>query len=90
MITGIKEINKYFRDAKWNLNKAIELAKKNIVVGEIRFPAAQKIRKPRKPTTTIDSMITAVQKKPRGRKPKNLPDVDKDGYMNKRGPVIEE
>jgi hypothetical protein len=44
-VVNIKEINKYYRIAKWNFNHAIELAKKNIVVGEIHFAgSAMKVR----------------------------------------------
>ena len=79
MITDLKEINKYLRAAKQNFNKAIELAKKNIIVGEINFHMIEKTRKPRKARgTQTDSTPTIIEKPKRGRKPKNLPDLDKN------------
>ena len=69
MMTSVKEVNRLFRDAKRSFNKAIELAKRSMIVGEVNFPS---------------------EKKQKVRKTKDLPDKDKDGYMNKRPAVTEE
>jgi len=42
MITDAREISRYFKAAKWNFNKAIELAKRSVIVGEVNFPGAEK------------------------------------------------
>jgi len=76
MITDLKEINKYLRAAKQNFNKAIELAKKNVIVGEINFHVIEKTKKPRK--AIISTIPTITDKPKRGRKPKNLLDLDKN------------
>jgi len=52
MMTNAKEVNKYFRAAKWNFNKAIELAKKSMVIGSVNFPSGPKAVKTRKAKTT--------------------------------------
>ncbi len=72
MMTDVKEVNKHYRLAKWHFNKAIELGKKNIVVGEIHFAGTEKKPRTRK---------VKVAPEPEG---KELPDLDKDGYMSKR------
>lgn len=38
----VREINKEFNLAKKHFKKAVELAKKSVVVGEINFPGAEK------------------------------------------------
>lgn len=48
MMIKVNEVNKYLRAAKWNFNKAIELARKNMIVGEINFPPEKKVRTPRR------------------------------------------
>jgi len=56
MMVGIKEIRQEFNAAKKHFNRAIELAKKNVVVGEINFPGKEKkiikerLKKPAKVT----------------------------------------
>jgi len=47
MMTSVKEVNRLFRDAKRSFGKAIELAKRNLIVGEVNFPSEKKA-KPRK------------------------------------------
>jgi hypothetical protein len=42
MITNVKEIYKDFNLARKHFKKAIELAKKNLIVGEINFPKGEK------------------------------------------------
>jgi len=66
MMTNAKEVNKYFRAAKWNFNKAVELAKKSLVVGEIHFAGSEKKARARKAKAVPE---------PEG---KGLPDLDKD------------
>ena len=69
MMTDVKEINKYFKAAKWNFGKAIELAKKNLIVGSVNFPTVEK---------------KARVKKGNPVSPENLPDADRKGYMKER------
>lgn len=42
MMTNVKEIFKEFNLAKKHFKKAIELAKKSIVIGEVNFPRSEK------------------------------------------------
>jgi len=51
MMTSVKEVNRLFRDAKRSFGKAINLAKKNMIVGEVNFPSEKKA-KPRKKAAT--------------------------------------
>jgi hypothetical protein len=48
MMTNIREINQNFRLAKKYFSKAIELAKKNLIIGEVNFPSAPKAVRTRK------------------------------------------
>ena len=50
-IVNIKEVLKEFNLAKKHFKKAIELAKKNMIVGEVNFPGDKKT-KPRKKAAT--------------------------------------
>jgi hypothetical protein len=52
MMTSTKEVNKHFGLAKWHFKRAIELAKSNLIIGEVTFPAEKKVRAPRKPRAT--------------------------------------
>ena len=72
MITSLKEINKEFALARKHFKNGIELARKNIIVGEIIMSGPTE-KKPRTPRAK------------KAKEPKDLPDLDKDGYMNKRG-----
>jgi hypothetical protein len=65
-ITNVKEIYKEFNLSKKHFKKAMELAKKNIVVGEINFAGTQPKPRVRK---------AKVAPAPEG---KDLPDLDKD------------
>lgn len=79
MITDMKEVNKLLKEGMKKIKMAIELAKKNTVVGEIRFPAPRKPRKSRKPLVDQITIIPENPKKTRKpRTPKNLPDGDKN------------
>jgi hypothetical protein len=42
MLTSVKEIYKDFNLARKHFKRAIELAKKNMIVGEIHFPTKRK------------------------------------------------
>lgn len=68
----VKEIYKEFNLAKKHFKKAVDLAKKNIVVGEIHYMETEKKPRARK---------VKVAPEPEG---KELPNLDKGGYMSKR------
>lgn len=65
-VVNVKEIYKEFNLAKKHFKKAVELAKKNLVVGEIHFAGSEKKPRARKAKVTPE---------PEG---KELPDLDKD------------
>jgi len=71
-IVNVKEIYKEFNLAKKHFKKAIELAKKNIIVGEIHYAGTEKKTRVRKVKATPAPEM------------KDLPDLDKGGYMSKR------
>ena len=74
MMTTTKEVKKEFALAKKHFNRAIELAKKNMIIGNVQFVGtAEKKTRVRK---------SRVKPEP---EEKNLPDLDKDGYMKKGG-----
>jgi len=65
-VVNVKEIYKEFNLAKKHFKKAIELAKKNVVIGEIHFAGAEKKAKVKK---------AKVTPAPEG---ENLSDLDKN------------
>jgi len=73
-IINIKEINKHFTNAKSEFNLAIDLAKKNFIVGELKFEkAAAPQKRTRKPRTPKEVEIDHIpQKRKRGPKPKPI------------------
>jgi len=70
MMVEIKNVLKEFNLAKKHFKKAVELGKKNVVVGQINFAG-----------TPIKIRVRKAKVAPEG---KELPDLDKDGYMKKR------
>ena len=85
MMTSVKEINKEFNLAKKHFKKAIELGKRNLIIGEVNFPKGEKkiIKERLKKLAKIESssggksIILGDET--------SLPDFDKGGYMKKRG-----
>ncbi len=78
MMTDVKEVNKHYRLAKWHFNKAVELGKKNLLVGEVNFPGADKKARVRKAPRSRSEISTPELEG------KILADLDKNGYMSKR------
>ncbi len=77
-VVNIKEIYKEYYLAKKHFKKAIELAKKSVVVGEINFPTKEK-------KIVRERLKKLAKIAPEGKTDDSiLPDLDKDGYMNKR------
>lgn len=74
MMTQVKEIYREFNLAKKHFIKAVELAKKSVIVGEINFPETGKKARERKIKVTLEPEV------------KDLPDVDKEStfYGKKR------
>lgn len=70
-VVNLKDVQKEFNLAIRHFRTAIKLAKKNLIVGQINFEAAEKKPRARKVKVTKD--------------PENLPDADKEGYMLPRG-----
>ena len=77
MMIDVKEINKEFKLAMKHFKMAMDLAKVNFIVGQyvVNSATEKKARKPRAQKTKED--------------PKNLPDMDKSGYMKKRAKMEE-
>jgi hypothetical protein len=73
MITNLQEINKEYRLAMKHFKKAIELAKKSIVVGEINFPTPEK---------KVRAKKVKVTPGPQG---KDLPEDKSPFYEGKKG-----
>ncbi len=80
-IVNVKEIYKEFNEAKRHFKKAVDLAKKNFVIGEIHYLIGEKKAriKKAKVTPVLDYRSEII--KGEG---KELPDLDKSGYMSKR------
>ncbi len=77
-VVNVKEIYKEFGLAKKHFKKAIDLAKKNILVGEIHFSVAEKKVRTRKVPRSKSEISTPELEG------KILTDLDKNGYMSKR------
>lgn len=75
MMTSVKEIHKEFNEAKRHFKRAIELAKKNLIVGELIFSTDEK---------KIKIRVKKVKVAPEPEGKADLADLDKDGYMSKR------
>lgn len=94
MLTDVKEVNKKLKLAMKIFKDAVQTVKDNMVVYTINPPTEKKVRAPRKVRVVRES----TAKKPKeihyhaftSEPEKDLPDLDKGGYMNKRSKNIAE
>lgn len=79
-VVNVKEIYKKLNRSLWEINhgvkgirETVKMAKKNLLIGEVNFPGAEK-----------KVRVKKVKVAPETEGKADLPDLDKSGYMSKR------